>query len=83
MICSKTTFTKLAVSVAALAVVVALAMPSSRSWLLASSPLLLILLCPLFMIFCMRHMRGGNAEGKANADAVRRQADSVHDRRDR
>lgn len=46
------------------------ALPEFRTWILAASPTLLFLLCPLSMLFCMKMMHGQNGQScqKTGAD---------------
>lgn len=56
MACNKSTMLKLALGMAALFLVTYAALPAFRTWLLSIAPLLLPLLCPLSMLFCMKGM---------------------------
>lgn len=56
MTCNKSTMLKLALGMAALFLVIYAALPGFRTWLLSIAPLLLPLLCPLSMLFCMKGM---------------------------
>lgn len=46
------------------------ALPEFRTWILAASPTLLFLVCPLSMLFCMKMMHGQNEQScqKSGAD---------------
>ncbi|MBI3146335.1 MAG: DUF2933 domain-containing protein [Pseudogulbenkiania sp.] len=56
MTCNKSTMLKLALGMAAIFLVTYAALPGFRTWLLSIAPLLLPLLCPLSMLFCMKGM---------------------------
>lgn len=56
MICTKQTMWKVGVGVLLAAAIAFAALPEFRAWILALSPVLLFLLCPLSMIFCMKMM---------------------------
>ncbi len=56
MTCDKSTMIRLGIG-AAIVLAVAYAMfPVVQAWIVAAAPLLLLLLCPLMMVFCMRGM---------------------------
>lgn len=75
MTCNKSTMLKLALGMTALFLVIYAALPGFRTWLLSIAPLLLPLLCPLSMLFCMKGMskkpqESAAATGEPNALAA-------------
>lgn len=66
MHCSLQTMAKLAAGLGAILAVGYFALPDARAWLLASTPVLLALVCPVSMIAMMFMMKGKDkaADGK-------------------
>lgn len=82
MTCAKQTMWKAGIGILLVAIVAFAALPEFRARILAASPLLLFLLCPLSMIFCMKMMndkqcRKPDSEARDRASASRRGADST------
>lgn len=48
---------RLGVGAAIVLAVAYILFPAFQTWIVAAAPLLLLLLCPLMMVFCMRGMR--------------------------
>ena len=65
MTCNKSTMLKLALGMTAIFLVTYAALPGFRTWLLSIAPLLLPLLCPLSMLFCMKGMSKKSQEAAA------------------
>jgi len=55
--CNPKTMFKFGLVLLALAGVLFAAVPEFRTWIINSGPLLLILLCPLHMLYCMLTMK--------------------------
>lgn len=70
MMCNTKTMLKVGLGLLVGAVIAYIALPEFRSWILAASPTLLFLLCPLSMLLCMKMMHGqqGQSCGKASTD---------------
>lgn len=56
MTCTRQTMWKVGIGVLLAAALAFAALPEFRAWILAVSPILLFLLCPLSMFFCMKMM---------------------------
>lgn len=63
MICSTKTMLKVALGIFVGTGLAYLALPEFRTWIIAASPTLLFLICPISMIFCMKMMSGQNGQG--------------------
>lgn len=71
MMCNTKTMLKVGLGLLLGTVIAYIALPDFRSWILAASPTLLFLLCPLSMIFMMKmmmHDQKGQSCGNASAD---------------
>lgn len=55
MTCNKSTMLKAAMALGILSLALYAALPGFRALITSVSPILLSLLCPLSMVFCMRH----------------------------
>ena len=61
---------KTAAVLGAIAVIGLILFPEFRSWTGGALPLLLVALCPLFMLFCMRSMnQNGSTGGRTPQEA--------------
>lgn len=60
MMCNTKTMLKVGLGVLLVTGIAYAALPEFRDWILAASPTLLLLLCPLSMLFCMKMMHGQN-----------------------
>lgn len=70
MMCNTKTMLKVGLGMLFGAVIAYIALPEFRGWILAASPTLLFLLCPISMLLCMKmmHSQNGQSCGKASAD---------------
>jgi hypothetical protein len=67
MICSKTTMIRTAIGLAVVSAVAYVALPAFRAWIVSALPILLLLICPLSMLFMMGGShRDSNAAGKTD-----------------
>jgi hypothetical protein len=62
MMCNMKTILKVGVGMLFIAGLAYLALPEFRVWILAASPTLLFLICPISMLVCMKMMKGQNAQ---------------------
>lgn len=71
MMCNTKTMLKVGLGMLLFAVIAYLALPEFRGWILAASPTLLFLLCPISILMCMKMMHGQNGQscGRTPADA--------------
>lgn len=63
MVCNTKTMLKVGLGLFASAAIAYITLPEFRSWILAASPTLLFLLCPISMLLCMKMMHGKNGQG--------------------
>lgn len=72
MTCNKSTMLKAALVLGILSIALYAALPGFRTLIVTFSPILLSLICPLTMLFCMLGMRQSAAQGQkcsSTADA--------------
>lgn len=62
MMCNAKTMLKFGLGLLAVLAVLFAAVPEVRSWIITSGPLLVFLLCPLHMVYCMLTMKKKPAE---------------------
>lgn len=60
MNCNMKTMLKVGIGMLLIAGIAYVALPEFRTWILAASPTLLFLLCPVSMLLCMKMMHGQN-----------------------
>jgi hypothetical protein len=83
MMCSMKTMLKVGLGMLLIAGLAYLALPEFRTWILAASPTLLFLICPVSMLVGMKMMQGQSGQScqtpasdeKANASAASDKAD--------
>jgi hypothetical protein len=70
MMCSMKTMLKVGLGMLLITGLAYLAMPEFRAWIVAASPTLLFLICPISMLVCMKMMHGQNGQscGKSASD---------------
>lgn len=80
MMCNTKTMLKVGLGLLLGAVIAYGALPEFRGWILAASPTLLFLLCPISMLLCMKMMHGQNGQacGKASAESPKQPAALAH-----
>lgn len=66
MICSKSTMIRTAIGLAVVSAVAYVALPAFRTWVVSAWPILLVLICPLSMLFMMGSHGSSNASGKTD-----------------
>lgn len=66
--CSAKTMLKVGLGMLAVVGIAYMALPDFRTWILAASPTLLFLLCPISMLFCMKMMHGQNGQSCSTAN---------------
>lgn len=62
MKCDMKTIVKLVIGLGAVFAVAYAALPDARAFILSISPLLLVLICPVAMLFMMKGMRDNNKD---------------------
>jgi hypothetical protein len=62
MMCSMKTMLKVGLGMLIAAGIAYLALPEFRVWIVAASPTLLFLICPISMLVCMKMMHGQNGQ---------------------
>lgn len=67
MMCSRQTMLKVGLGMLIVSVTAYAAFPELRTWILKAAPTLVVLLCPLSMLFAMKMMGGKGCE-KAGSD---------------
>jgi hypothetical protein len=67
MMCNTKTMLKIGLVLLGIVGIAYAALPEFRTWILAASPSLLFLLCPLSMLFCMKMMHGQNGQSCATS----------------
>ncbi|SMP72361.1 DUF2933 domain-containing protein [Noviherbaspirillum suwonense] len=67
--CNAKTMLKMGLVMLAVVGITYVALPDFRDWILAASPTLLFLLCPLSMLFCMKMMHSQNGQSCATSDS--------------
>lgn len=67
--CNTKTMLKIGLVMLAVVGVAYAVLPDFRDWILAASPTLLFLLCPLSMLFCMKMMHSQNGQSCATSDS--------------
>jgi hypothetical protein len=74
MSCNKSILFKAAIILVAALALAYVVVPSFRGWLLSVAPILISLLCPLSMLFCMRGMSkcANEKDNAANVGAAQR-----------
>jgi hypothetical protein len=83
MMCSMKTMLKVGIGMLLVTGLAYLALPEFRAWIIAASPTLLLLICPISMLVCMKMMQGQNGQScqspasdeKVNASAASDKAD--------
>jgi hypothetical protein len=70
MMCNMKTMLKVGLGMLFVAALAYLALPEFRTWIVAASPTLLFLICPISMLVCMKMMHGQNGQscGKSASD---------------
>jgi hypothetical protein len=70
MMCSMKTMLKVGLGMLLITGLAYLALPEFRTWIVAASPTLLFLICPISMVVCMMMMRGQSSQscGKPASD---------------
>lgn len=63
MMCSMKTMLRVGLGMLLITGLAYLALPEFRTWIIAASPTLIFLICPISMIFCMMMMRGKDGQG--------------------
>lgn len=71
MMCNAKTLLKFSLALLALGAVLFAAVPEFRTWIITSGPLLLALLCPLHMLYCMLTMKKKPGEESQANPSVR------------
>lgn len=74
MMCNTKTMLKVGSAMLVAVGIAYAALPEFRGWILAMSPTLLFLLCPLSMIFCMKMMHGQNGQSCGTQSADKKEA---------
>jgi hypothetical protein len=82
MKCTQQTMWKIGIGVLLVVIVGFTVLPGVRAWILAASPLLLILLCPLSMIFCMKMMNDKECN-KPDAEERNKKISPAHSANDK
>ena len=62
MMCNAKTMLKVGIGMLVAVGIAYAALPEFRNWILAMSPTLLFLLCPISMLLCMKMMHGQNGQ---------------------
>lgn len=70
MVCNMKTMLKVAIGMLFVTGLAYAALPEFRTWILAASPTLLFLLCPISMLVCMKMMHGQNGQSCQSSAAT-------------
>lgn len=70
MKCDTKTMVKVGLAVGVLLAVAYFTLPAARQFISVASPFLLILICPLSMLFMMKSMNSGHKESDVKAEKI-------------
>lgn len=76
MMCNAKTMLKVGLGMLAVVGIAYAALPDFRTWILAASPTLLFLLCPISMLFCMKMMHGQNGQSCSTSNSEQKPSSS-------